>query len=291
MINPRWLQTFCSLVEIGHFTKTAELLFMTQSGVSQHIKKLEQYLDTPLLVRDGKTFSLTDAGLKLHEHGQVLLQSATELEAFIKQNEAYIGTVKIASPGSIGLKLYPHLLNIQQDHPELTINYRIAPNSDIERQLKERKIDIGLVTQINRANGLTYTPISEEQLVLVTSHQVEAVDWQTLLTLGFIAHPDAQHHANMLLLKNFPQYENLTQFRDRGFSNQISSILEPVSRGFGFTVLPIHAVNAFHNQKNIRIHKLAEPVGETIYLCSLGKAFETQRSQFIKQEISQFLNE
>ncbi|MRY60822.1 LysR family transcriptional regulator, partial [Parabacteroides distasonis] len=42
MINPLWLNTFKTLVEVGHFTQTAEKLYMTQPGVSQHIKKLEQ---------------------------------------------------------------------------------------------------------------------------------------------------------------------------------------------------------------------------------------------------------
>lgn len=59
MINPTWLKTFCTLADIGYFTQTAELLFMTQSGVSQHIKKFELQLDTLLLIREGKPFSLT----------------------------------------------------------------------------------------------------------------------------------------------------------------------------------------------------------------------------------------
>ena len=42
MLNPVWLKTFVTLIETGHFTKTAEKLFMTQPGVSQHIAKLEQ---------------------------------------------------------------------------------------------------------------------------------------------------------------------------------------------------------------------------------------------------------
>ena len=41
MFNPVWLNTFVTLVNTGHFTKTAEKLFMTQPGVSQHINKLE----------------------------------------------------------------------------------------------------------------------------------------------------------------------------------------------------------------------------------------------------------
>jgi DNA-binding transcriptional LysR family regulator len=56
MINHIWLKTFCTLVDVSHFTKTAEKLFMTQSGVSQHIKKLEKQLDSQLLIREGKTF-------------------------------------------------------------------------------------------------------------------------------------------------------------------------------------------------------------------------------------------
>ncbi len=64
MINSSWLKTFCTLVQVGHFTHTAEKLYMTQSGVSQHIKKLEQYLKVELLVRSGKTFTVTEAGKK-----------------------------------------------------------------------------------------------------------------------------------------------------------------------------------------------------------------------------------
>lgn len=54
MINTTWLRTFCTLAEVGHFTLTAERLHMTQSGVSQQVRKLEEQLNTELLVRQGK---------------------------------------------------------------------------------------------------------------------------------------------------------------------------------------------------------------------------------------------
>ena len=69
MINPIWLHTFCTLVDVGHFTRSADKLHMTQSGVSQHIKKLELQLASELLVREGKSFNLTDAGKKVYRHG------------------------------------------------------------------------------------------------------------------------------------------------------------------------------------------------------------------------------
>jgi len=69
MINQQWLHTFLSLVEIGHFTQTAEKLSMTQPGVSQQIKKLEEQVGVPLLNRQGKKFELTRAGETLYQFG------------------------------------------------------------------------------------------------------------------------------------------------------------------------------------------------------------------------------
>jgi len=69
MINQQWLHTFITLVEVGHFTQTAEKLYMTQPGVSQHIKKIEEQVGVPLLNRQGKKFELTRAGETLYQFG------------------------------------------------------------------------------------------------------------------------------------------------------------------------------------------------------------------------------
>ena len=154
MINQVWLKTFCTLAEIGHFTQTAEHLFMTQSGVSQHIKKLEQQLDVPLLVRNGKSLLLTEAGNQLYQKRQDILSAFEALESLIKHDEPYEGRVRISSPGSVGLKLYPYLLELQQSHPKLVIDYRFAPNKTIEHDLAERKIDLGLITELTSSGSV-----------------------------------------------------------------------------------------------------------------------------------------
>lgn len=290
MINPVWLKTFCTLVDVGHFTQTADALFMTQSGVSQQVKKLEEQLDTPLLIREGKSFSLTDAGMKLHQQGRILLDNVAELASSIKQDEAFSGRLKIASPGSVGLKLYPHLLSIQQQNPNLVFDYIFAPNGDIAEKVSKREIDIGLVTAPSKMKNIAYQEVANEPLVLITSNEFSSVEWHDLMTLGFISHPDAEHHAQQLLRKNFKEFKHIEQFTHKGFSNQISLILEPVSRGIGFTVLPLHAVNAFHDQTSIHIHALSNPESETIYFCSNHHALKSKRSNFVKSEIRKFLN-
>lgn len=289
MINPNWLKTFCTLADVGHFTQTAELLFMTQSGVSQHIKKLERQLGTSLLSREGKSFSLTDAGQKLHQQGKTLLHDLAELAVSIKHDDPHCGTIKIATPGSVGLKLYPFLLDKQQQYPNLVIDYRFAPNNEIESKLAERAIEIGIVTELTTLNNVVCQKIADEPLVLITSSNIKSLSWPTLIKLGFISHPDAAHHTQQLLSKNFNEYEHVSQFEVKGFSNQISLILEPISRGIGFTVLPLHAANAFTRPSKVHVHRLPNAVNETLYLCSNRHMFKTQRHTFIHSTIIDFL--
>ncbi len=266
MINTKWLRSFCTLVDTGHFTRTAEQLYMTQSGVSQHIQKLEEQLGLPLLIRQGKRFTLTDAGERLYEEAQSIVSALENLEQRVSNDPAFEGVVRVMSPGSIGLKLYPHLLELQRKHSALSIDYRFAPNNDIEQAIAENRIDFGLMTSAPSDQQISYQPIAEESLLLVTPASVKEPTWQALETLGFIDHPDGSHHARLLLGANFPEFQHSNLFIQKGFSNQISLILNPVSMGLGFSVLPAHAVAAFTQQQLIKVHQLLNPVNEPIYL-------------------------
>lgn len=289
MINTLWLRTFCTLVDIGHFTHTAERLHMTQSGVSQHIAKLEQQLNTELLIRRGKKFSLSSSGEKLYQESQDILLALSKLALTIGEDPAFEGEVSIMSPGSVGLKLYPHLLALQSKHPKLTMDYRFAPNKGVEEAIAEAAVDIGLTTSIPHSADINYTALTKEPLILVTPASVAQPDWQTLMTLGFIDHPDGAHHASLLLGANYPDFHHVNMFPKKGFSNQISLILEPVSMGLGFTVLPAHAVEAFAKPDKINIHTLSNSVSETLYLCVNRHRTLEQKSKTVINEITRLL--
>ncbi|GAA5191184.1 LysR family transcriptional regulator [Ferrimonas gelatinilytica] len=266
MVNLGWLQTFCTLVETGHFTRTAEKLAMTQPGVSQQIRKLERHFGQNLLQREGKGFTLTEAGERVYQQAQQTLFQLDALEQGLKRDSDIEGRCRLASPGSLGLRLYPGLLDLQVAHPGLCIEYAFAPNHSIETQLAGRQLDLGLITRPAQLPELASRPFAEEPLYLVTPADLERPDWLTLMDLGYIDHPDGAHHASLLLSDNFPEFEQVSQLPRRGFSNQIGLILEPVARGLGFTVLPAYAVAAFAHQEGIRHHRLTNPVSETIYL-------------------------
>ncbi len=277
MINPVWLRSFCTLVEVGHFTRTAEKLHMTQSGVSQHVHKLEAQLGQQLLIRQGKKFILTNIGERLYQEGQKLILSLADLERRVGLDPSHEGIVKVASPGSVGLKLYPHLLALQQRYPKLVIEYRFAPNSEVERLIAEHQVDIGLMTCLSTMSEVSLKPIAEEELLLVTPSDIVEPSWAQLMVLGFIDHPDGAYHAGQLLSVNFAEFQNSNQFKRSGFSNQINLILEPVSMGIGFTVLPSHAVAAFKAREKVKIHRLSNKVSEILYIGTHANKFTPNR--------------
>lgn len=266
MINPIWLRSFCTLVEIAHFTRTAERLNMTQSGVSQHVRKLEDYLGFPLLIRHGKQFTLTDAGESLYREGREVINTLSEIEIRVGTNPTHQGVVRIASPGSMGLKLYRHLLTVQQQHPKLVIDYRFAPNDTVEKLIAENNVDIGFMTSPSTLADVSCKPVAVEELRLITPVGISNPSWQQLLDLGFIDHPDGAYHADQLLSANYPDFQHVKQFDLAGFSNQINLILEPVCMGLGFTVLPTYAIEAFENPAGLKTHSLPKQVSETLYL-------------------------
>ncbi len=289
MVNLNWLRTFCTLIDVGQFTRTAERLHMTQSGVSQHIQKLEQQLGVTLLARSGKQFELTEAGQRLYNSADSVFMAMTNLEQSVVADPEFEGQVRLMSPGSIGLKLYPQLLDMQCRHPKLSIDYRFAPNSSVQHAIENGEADIGLMSRASSSAKVRSEAIADEPLLLVTPERVKDPSWQQLCALGFIDHPDGAHHAQLLLSANYAQFQHSDLFVRSGFCNQVHLILEPVSRGLGFTVLPAYAVEAFPDHQGIRSHTLATPVSETLFMCWQRDKVMANRVRSVVREIRTYL--
>ena len=160
----------------------------------------------------------------------------------------------------------------------------------MEKAIAESTVDIGFMTAKSTLAEVSCTPIAQESLLLVTPATVEEPDWETLMTLGFIDHPDGSHHAGLLLGANYTEFQHSSLFPRKGFSNQIGLILEPVSLGLGFAVLPAHAVEAFEKSEGIKAHRLSHPVSETLYLSVPRNRSLQARMNTVIAEAKRWLN-
>ena len=137
MINPELIRTFLVLAETKHFTKAAENLHMTQPGVSQHLKRLEEYFGTSLIQKLGKRFTLTESGKSLVEYGKHLFDEHRRFQERIKEDDPHVGLCRFASPGSFAFKVFDTLLDQAKKHPGLKVDVMVAPEC-FSRRLSSR---------------------------------------------------------------------------------------------------------------------------------------------------------
>lgn len=270
-LNPTWLNTFVTLVECGHFTQTAEKLFMTQPGVSQHISKLEKACGYALIDRSHKNFVVTEQGRIVYQHGKDLAALEQQLDQQLAFDDPYAGHFSLACSGAMALKLYPELLTLQAEHKNLVINLKAAPNSQILQDVKQGGVDIGLVTELPSKQFFDATVLGQEELCLVVPATVDLRGdlAEVLIKLGLISHPDAEHYL-LLYFGHSGKAElerlDFSQIPIVGSINQIGQILTPITKGIGFTVLPRSAIDSFPAQKEIKMVEPISPVKETLYL-------------------------
>lgn len=262
--NPLWLRSLLAVAELGSFTRAAEKLDLTQAAVSQHLQRLEAEYGE-LLIRRPRHIELTPRGRKLLAYAREIEAAAARLATRLADEDAEHGTVAIATPGSIGLAIYPLLLELQSRHPGLAFRHRFAPTGDIVAAVLANEIDWGLVAVRPDDARLAVSAFAEEPLCLVAPADRPAEHWDDLMALGLIDHPDGRDMATRLLARRFPG-ESIERLPRHGFVNQIGLILEPVARGLGFAVLPRFAVQAFARQAAIRVVAGEPQVIDTLWL-------------------------
>jgi DNA-binding transcriptional LysR family regulator len=265
MLNPQWLRTFAALAEQGNFTRTAEQLDLTQAAVSQHVQRLEERLGT-LLIRRPRHLELTPAAIALLDYCTEVNAADQRLQQRLSESDALHGEISLISPGSIGLALYRHLLELQKEHPGLVIRHRFAPDHDVLAAVLENRCELGLVTLKPDDPRLSVSRFAEEPLELVIPAGASVKSWADLQRLGFIDHPDGQAMAGRLLSRRFPGAPGVRSLPCKGFTNQISLILESVALGLGFTVIPRFARMAFAQQEAIQVLEATPAIVDTLWL-------------------------
>ena len=114
MLDIELLRSFVSVVDAGGFTRAGERVHRTQSAVSQQIKRLEDAVGRPLLVRDGKRATPTEEGERLLGYARRILALAQEAHVVLL-DEPFTGLDK---PTQESLK---QLLRVLRDRGKLVL--------------------------------------------------------------------------------------------------------------------------------------------------------------------------
>ncbi len=266
MFNARYFRTFITLVETGSFTRTAHRLEMTQPGVSQHVRKLEAYLGKPLLDRQGRRLVLTESGRRAYDYALKLFAEHEQFRHSLDDDSLESGECRLASPGSVGLMLYPFILGQQQMQPGLTVSYSFAFNSEIVADVLGGRHDLGIITEAVRHPELDCEAWHQEPLCLVVPADFAGSGLADLMGIGFISYSGGEDNASTLLRANFPDFRSMSHFPRQGFTNEVSMVLDAVARGLGFTVVSRVVLETSPWQRQVKELSLPHSVHETLHL-------------------------
>ncbi|RBP95862.1 DNA-binding transcriptional LysR family regulator [Cytobacillus firmus] len=167
------LKTFVTLAEVKNFTKTAELLLMSQPSVSLHIKNLEKEFQTKLFQRSPKYLKITPSGEILYDRAKQMITIYEQTrQEILEQQNTIKGDLKIAASFTIGEYILPPLLlDLQNQYPELNLQVTIANTEEVVQSTRSHHVDIGLIEGQTNERELIVTPFLEDELYIVTSNQ------------------------------------------------------------------------------------------------------------------------
>src|SRR3954464_15628110 len=102
-MNLNRLAYFAAVIDAGSFTAAAARLGITKAVVSQQVARLEEELETTLLVRTTRRVAATEAGRAFHARCVVILREAEDAFAGMTQASASpTGTLRITAPLDYG---------------------------------------------------------------------------------------------------------------------------------------------------------------------------------------------
>ncbi len=143
MPDLRTLSIFVKVAEKKSFVHAASELGITQSGVSNAIKRLEDQVGTVLLARTTRRVSLTEDGAAFFERCRQALAAIDEAEHVLKRAQLKpAGTLRIDMPLAFGrIKLVPLLRDFQEHYPDVRLRITFT---DRYIDLIEEGVDVAI---------------------------------------------------------------------------------------------------------------------------------------------------
>jgi len=275
------LKTFAAVVDCGGFTKAAERVYLTQSTVSQQIKKLEVNLGTSLLRRDKSsgTVETTEAGELLLSYARRILATAEEAAEVMRKPLAP-RTVRLGVPEDFaGRRLIDLLSGFSTASPHIRLDTVSGWSTELRRQLDAGEIDLAL---IKREPGSGACLASwEEQLVWVqcATRPVEADPVPlAVFPVGCIYRERAIRAIE----------KSGRRWRIAYTSQGLMGVQAAVASGLGISLLPSDAVLPEHRQLGLKDGFDDQPASEIALV--KGRASLSAEAQTVGQFLANILS-
>jgi len=181
------VRTFLEVVATGNFHKAAENLNVTQSTVSARIQSLENELGRVLFERGRNGAALTPSGRRLLRHGESMRRLWQRARNDVALPKVYSASISLGVAPSLWDQLELEWVSwMRREAPTVSIHVESDYSPGLMRHLRDGVLDIGVMYEPQRAQGLVIEEFLSDELVLLTTHgdcRVEEQTWWPGYTL------------------------------------------------------------------------------------------------------------
>ncbi|MCC4107904.1 LysR family transcriptional regulator [Serratia ureilytica] len=263
------LRVFVAIARHGSFSRAGEAIGLTQSAVSHSVKELEAEVGVRLLDRTTREVVLTDAGLRLANRVERLLD---ELQAALLDARSFgvqrSGTVRVATSQTISAHLMPQCIAAgERQYPEIRIMLRDQAQQQVLHSVRNAEVDFGIVVDPVQAVDLECEAVLHEPFLLLCRDDhpfaaQQAVRWSALNGCRLVL----QDYAS----GSRPLIDNA--LRQQGVEAQVvqeighpATLFPMVAEGIGISIFPALALPLPEGGR-LRVRRLVPEINRALML-------------------------
>jgi DNA-binding transcriptional LysR family regulator len=259
---PAWdqLASWVAVVECGSVSGAARRQALSQAGVSQHVRQLEQRLGCELLDRSTRPARPTAGGRRLYEHALELLQRAREMDEGVRNlSRAPRSAVRLGCVDSFAATLGPQLVRgLFSRVQRLQLLSGLTP--DLLQRFDEHQLDLLIGTQpLADRKGIDSQPLLTERYVVVLPPAARPKFPGSLSALG-AALPFLGYSTRSMIGAQIDAYLRRTdpQLERRCEFDATDPLLSLVAAGLGFALTtPLCLWQSRHQALNVLVMSLS----------------------------------
>jgi DNA-binding transcriptional LysR family regulator len=287
MVDLEWYRSFIAVYQAGTVSGAAQVLYLTQPAVSQHLASLESVLGTKLFERMPRRMLPTEAGKRLYNQAIAAIET---LEA-IANNNTFIDApslIRLGTPQEFFsewlVKLFP-----QKDKTIFTIQFGLA--DELVDRLLANDLDYVIATQKIARSELEYQALYEESFWLVAPPtweipiptEILQVDLNPL-EAWLTEQPLIAYSEELPIIRRFWRvvFGRRSQMQAQYIIPDLCGIRSAIASGLGYSILPDYLCQEWIERKAIElIVKPTKAVTNQIWLAYRKSERQSQQTTLL----------
>ena len=237
--NIQKYMAFVKTIEYGSFTKAAEILNYSQSGISRMISDLEKEWNISLLERSKSGVELTSEGLKLLPFIENLCREYEKLEVQVDALKGLeSGLIRIGTFSSIATHWLPNIIKkFQQDYPNIEYELLLGNYDKIENWILKGRVDFGFLRLPTKSRLETIFLMEDElMVVLPENHKLADKEYFPIKELSNYPFMLLEKGVKMEITEIFEKYNITPDIHFTTLDDYV--IMSMVENGLGISILP-----------------------------------------------------